>query len=104
MLARHFAANFVNFLIVIFVIIAGSVYWAKNQYQNEGPLESDVNFEVKKGDRFRNVSSELEKLGIIIEKVLPSPSCDSKVSSPFIRPTNSLVIDRPSPVPPYSRV
>ena len=37
----------------------------KNQYQNEGPLESDVNFEVKKGDRFRNVSSELEKLGII---------------------------------------
>ena len=65
MLARHFAANFVNFLIVIFVIIAGSVYWAKNQYQNEGQLESDVNFEVKKGDRFKNLSSELEKLGII---------------------------------------
>jgi len=65
MLARHFAANFVNFLIVIFVIIAGSIYWAKNQYQNEGPLESDINFEVKKGDRFRNVSSDLEKLGII---------------------------------------
>jgi UPF0755 protein len=65
MIARHFAANFVNFLIVIFVIIAGLVYWAKNQYQNEGPLKSDVNFEVKKGDRFRNVSSELEKLGII---------------------------------------
>lgn len=65
MIARHFAANFVNFLIVIFVIIAGLVYWAKNQYQNEGPLKSDINFEVKKGDRFRNVSSELEKLGII---------------------------------------
>ena len=65
MLARHFAANFVNFLIVICVIIAGSVYWAKNQYQNEGPLKSDINFEVKKGDRFRSVSSDLEKLGII---------------------------------------
>ena len=65
MIARHFAANFVNFLIVIFVIIAGLVYWAKNQYKNEGPLKSDVNFEVKKGDRFRNVSYELEKLGII---------------------------------------
>ena len=65
MLARHFAANFVNFLIVIFVIIAGSIYWAKNQYQNEGPLESDINFEVKKGDRFRNVAYDLEKLGII---------------------------------------
>ncbi|MDA9585487.1 endolytic transglycosylase MltG [Amylibacter sp.] len=65
MIARHFAANFVNFLIVIFVIIAGLVYWAKNQYQNAGPLKSEINFEVKKGDRFRNVSSELEKLGII---------------------------------------
>ncbi|EAU52765.1 hypothetical protein OM2255_04535 [Rhodobacterales bacterium HTCC2255] len=65
MIARHLAANFVNFLIVIFVIIAGLVYWAKNQYQNEGPLRSDINFEVKKGDRFRSVSADLEKLGII---------------------------------------
>jgi UPF0755 protein len=65
MIARHFAANFVNFLIVIFVIIAGFVYWAKNQYQSEGPLKSDINFEVKKGDRFRNVSFNLEKLGVI---------------------------------------
>ena len=51
MIARHFAANFVNFLIIIFVIIAGLIYWAKNQYQNEGPLRSDINFEVKKGDK-----------------------------------------------------
>ena len=65
MIARHFAANFVNFLIIIFVIIAGLIYWAKNQYQNEGPLRSDINFEVKKSDRFRSVSAELEKLGII---------------------------------------
>ena len=65
MIARHFAANFVNFLIVIFVVLAGLVYWAKNQYKNEGPLRSDINFEVKKGDRFRSVSADLEKLGII---------------------------------------
>ena len=70
MIARHFAANFVNFLIVIFVIIAGLVYWAKNQYQNEGPLKSDISFEVKKGDRFRNVSADLAKQGIISNSVI----------------------------------
>jgi len=70
MIARHFAANFVNFLIVIFVIIAGLVYWAKNQYQNEGPLSADINFEVKKGDRFRSVSADLENLGIINNSII----------------------------------
>jgi UPF0755 protein len=70
MIARHFAANFVNFLIVIFLVIASAVYWAKNQYQNEGPLKSDISFEVKKGDRFRNVSAELAKQGIISNSII----------------------------------
>ena len=70
MIARHFAANFVNFLIVIFLVIASAVYWAKNQYQNAGPLKSDISFEVKKGDRFRNVSAELAKQGIISNSII----------------------------------
>ena len=70
MIARHFAANFVYFLIVIFLVIASAVYWAKNQYQNEGPLKSDISFEVKKGDRFRNVSAELAKQGIISNSII----------------------------------
>ena len=70
MIARHFAANFVNFLIVVFLVIASAVYWAKNQYQNEGPLKSDTSFEVKKGDIFRNVSADLAKQGIISNSVI----------------------------------
>jgi UPF0755 protein len=70
MIARHFAANFVNFLIVIFLVIASAVYWAKNQYQNAGPLKSDITFEVKKGDRFRNVSADLAKQGIISNSLI----------------------------------
>jgi UPF0755 protein len=70
MIARHFAANFVNFLIVIFLVIASAVYWAKNQYQNEGPLKSDISFEVKKGDRFKNVSAELANQGIISNSII----------------------------------
>jgi UPF0755 protein len=52
------------------LVIASAVYWAKNQYQNEGPLKSDISFEVKKGDRFRNVSAELAKQGIISNSVI----------------------------------
>ena len=70
MIARHFAANFVNFLIVIFLFIASLIYWAKNQYQDEGPLKSDISFEVKKGDIFRNVSADLAKQGIISNSVI----------------------------------
>jgi UPF0755 protein len=60
----------VNFLIVVFLVIASAVYWAKNQYQNEGPLKSDTSFEVKKGDIFRNVSADLAKQGIISNSVI----------------------------------
>ena len=70
MIARHFAANFVNFLIVIFLVIASLIYWAKNQYQDEGPLKSDISFEVKKGDIFRNVSADLAKQGIITNSII----------------------------------
>ncbi|MDC1288452.1 endolytic transglycosylase MltG [Amylibacter sp.] len=70
MIARHIAANFVNLLIICFVVLAGSIYWANKQYQSDGPLKSDVNFEVKKGDRFRMVSADLEKLGIIKNDVI----------------------------------
>ncbi|MDB9991501.1 endolytic transglycosylase MltG [Amylibacter sp.] len=70
MIARHIAANSVNFLIICFVVLAGSIYWANKQYQIDGPLKSDVNFEVKKGDRFRVVSADLEKLGIIKNDVI----------------------------------
>jgi UPF0755 protein len=52
------------------LVIASAVYWAKNQYQNEGPLKSDTSFEVKKGDIFRNVSADLAKQGIISNSVI----------------------------------
>lgn len=65
MFARHFAANFVNLLIIGCLVFAGAVYWAKAEYASEGPLKADTNFEVKKGDRFRKVAVRLEEAGII---------------------------------------
>jgi UPF0755 protein len=65
MFARHFAANFVNLLIVGMLVFAGAVYWGKNQYSAQGPLAADTSFEVEKGDKFRNVADRLEEAGII---------------------------------------
>jgi UPF0755 protein len=52
------------------LVIASLIYWAKNQYQDEGPLKSDISFEVKKGDIFRNVSADLAKQGIITNSII----------------------------------
>jgi UPF0755 protein len=52
------------------LVIASLIYWAKNQYQDEGPLKSDISFEVKKGDIFRNVSADLAKQGIISNSII----------------------------------
>ena len=65
MFARHFAANFFNLLVIVCIVIAGAVHWAKKQYEVAGPLTSDINFEVNKGDRFKTVAISLEELGII---------------------------------------
>ena len=70
MFARHFAANFFNLLVIICIVIAGAVHWAKKQYEIDGPLTSDINFEVKKGDRFKAVAISLEELGIIYNSTI----------------------------------
>ena len=70
MFARHFAANFFNLLVIICIVIAGAVHWAKKQYEIDGPLTSDINFEVKKGDRFKTVAISLEELGIIYNSTI----------------------------------
>mgnify|MGYP003624650818 FL=1 len=70
MFARHFAANFVNLLIVGVLVFAGAVYWGKGQYVATGPLSADTNFEVMKGDRFRDVADRLETAGVIKNAVI----------------------------------
>ena len=70
MFARHFAANFVNLLVVGGVALAGFVYWAKGQYTVDGPLAADTKFEVKSGDRFRRVADRLEDQGIISDATI----------------------------------
>jgi UPF0755 protein len=70
MFARHFAANFVNLLVVGGIAFAGFVYWAKGQYSVDGPLAVDTKFEVKSGDRFRRVADRLEDQGIISDATI----------------------------------
>lgn len=65
MFARHFAANFVNILILACLVIGAIVYWGRNEMTVEGPLTADTVFEVKRGESFNSVSNRLGDSGII---------------------------------------
>ena len=70
MFARHFAANFVNLLVVGGIAFAGFVYWAKGQYATNGPLIADTSFEVNSGDVLKPVSKRLASDGIISSEII----------------------------------
>lgn len=65
MFARHFAANFVNLLILGLLVVAMAVFWGKGQFENAGPLADAKIFEVKRGDQLNPVAERLADEGII---------------------------------------
>ena len=64
-MARHFAANFVNLLVLLLVVAGGIVYWGKSEYDRPGPLEQAIFIEVPRGGSFTAVSEDLAKQGAI---------------------------------------
>ncbi|MBC6443670.1 MAG: endolytic transglycosylase MltG [Rhodobacteraceae bacterium] len=64
-MARHFAANFVNLLIVLLVAASGVVYWAKTQFKGLGPLTRNTCIEVPKGDTIGQLADRLVEKGVI---------------------------------------
>lgn len=64
-MARHFAANFVNLLIVLLVVAGGIVFWGKSEYDRPGPLQNAIFIEVPRGGSFTGVSEDLQQQGAI---------------------------------------
>jgi len=64
-MARHFAANFVNLLILLFVIAGGAIYWGQDEFSKRGPLEQSIYIEVPRGGSIRGVSEDLQSKGAI---------------------------------------
>jgi len=64
-MARHFASNVINLLIVVLVLTGGILDWGKMRMNERGDFVEDVVFEVKAGDRLQGVSERLEKRHLI---------------------------------------
>lgn len=64
-MARHIAANAVNFLIIILIVLGGIVVWGKNEFTKPGPLTEAIFIEVPRGGNIRGVSENLETQGAI---------------------------------------
>ncbi len=64
-MARHFAANFLNVVIVGLVVLGGLVYWGQQEFTGQGPLAEDTEFTVERGERLQNVADRLADAGAI---------------------------------------
>ncbi len=64
-MARHFAANFLNIVIIGLIVLGGLVYWGKIEFGSEGPLSQAAVFTVERGDRLQKVADRLAADGII---------------------------------------
>ncbi|MBD3786227.1 MAG: endolytic transglycosylase MltG [Sphingomonadales bacterium] len=62
---RHIVSNFLTVLIVILIVIAGLIAWAKGQYEGPGPLAEAVCLQVERGASMSGVSERLRAQGAV---------------------------------------
>jgi UPF0755 protein len=64
-MARHFAANFLNVLIIGLIALGGLIFWGKSEFTGRGPLAADAEFTVERGERLQKVADRLADAGVI---------------------------------------
>ncbi len=64
-MARHFAANFVNLLILMLLGAGAAIYWGQAEFGKTGPLEASIFIEIPRGGSIRGVSEDLAQKGAI---------------------------------------
>ena len=69
-MARHIAANFINFLIVLLVAVASFFYWAKAEFVNPGPLAQSIFVEVPRGGSVSRLAAELKAQGAVTHAMI----------------------------------
>lgn len=67
---KHIASNALTLAIVVAVVLAGLVTWARQSYLDRGPLTQAAFFEVERGDTLRRVSDRLEAAGVVSSAAL----------------------------------
>ena len=64
-MARHLAANFVNFLILLLLGVGVAVFWGQSEFKKVGPLRNSIFIEVPRGGNIRGLSEDLAEKGAI---------------------------------------
>jgi UPF0755 protein len=62
---RHVAANALTLIIVLLVVGFGVVTWAQRQYRAPGPLTSEIEIQVERGESLTSVTEKLAEAGAI---------------------------------------
>ncbi|MFD1882377.1 endolytic transglycosylase MltG [Paracoccus pacificus] len=65
MIWRHIASNFLTLLIVILIVVAGTIAWARHQYVAPGPSTRAECVRVPQNGRLSDVSKQLGEQGVI---------------------------------------
>jgi UPF0755 protein len=94
---KAIASNALTLMIVILVMAAGMVAWARNEFQKPGPLADAICLQVREGAAFSAISRNLEERGAITDARLFRISAgymertdDLKFGSYLIKPGTSM--------------
>ena len=88
---KHFAANMLTFLIIVCVMAAVAIGWAQNQYRSVGPLETAMCLRVERGDKFYDVSKDLEDNGAIHSGTIFRVGADYQKRSHLLKAGSFLI-------------
>ncbi|MDX1742910.1 MAG: endolytic transglycosylase MltG [Ruegeria sp.] len=67
---RALASNALTILVVGLFLIGGVILWGQSQFKSEGPLETAICLQVKRGSNMTEVSQQLEEDGAISSAVI----------------------------------
>ena len=90
---RHVASNGLSLLIVLLVIGAGVLGWAKSRYGAPGPLTQAICLRVDSGSSMARVSQSLDEQGAVTEPWLFRLGADYAGKSPSLKAGSFLVTE-----------
>ena len=80
-----------TFLILLCVGAAVAIGWAQSQYRAEGPLETAICLRVERGDKFYDVSKDLEDKGAISNGAIFRVGADYQKRSNLLKAGSFLI-------------
>ena len=88
---RAIASNALTILVIGLFMLGGVVLWGQSQYKSEGPLETAICLQVKRGSNMTKVSQQLEGDGAISSAMIFRLAADYSEKSQQLKAGSFLV-------------